>query len=56
LDEVETSIQALVNSKLLISTPKGSDFILELARECIASGVIDLVSNADQGEIEVKAM
>lgn len=31
LDEIETAVDKLVNNKLLLSTPKGSDIVLELA-------------------------
>ncbi len=32
LDEVEGAVQTLTNSKLVASTPKGSDVVLELAQ------------------------
>jgi cullin 1 len=53
---VEGAVQTLTTSKLLISTPKGSDFVLELAQEFASGGELDLVSRSDKGEIEVKAM
>lgn len=51
LDEVEPAVQTLVATKLLISTTKGSDVVLELTNEYPSGGVVDLVSNSDKGEI-----
>ena len=56
LDEVEGAVQTLVSSKLLLSTPKGSDFVLELAQEFASGGVLELLGRREKEEIEVKAM
>lgn len=56
LDEVEGAVQTLTTNKLLISTPKDSDFELELVQEFPSGALLDLVSRSDKGEIEVKAM
>jgi hypothetical protein len=39
----------------LLSTPKGSDIVLELVQEFASGGLLDLVAR-EKGEIEVKAM
>lgn len=50
------AVQTLTSSKLVTSTPKGNDVVLELVQEFPIGGLLDLVTSSEKGEIEVKAM
>jgi hypothetical protein len=56
LDEVEGAMQVLIQHKVITSTPKGSDVILELMEEYPEGAVVDLVTTIDKSQIEVKSM
>ena len=56
LDDIEGAVQILLQHKLITSTPKGSDVVLELVDEYPEGGVVDLVTTVDKSQIEVKSM
>jgi hypothetical protein len=51
LDEVETGLQTLVDAKLLTSTPKGSDVVLELAASYEPGEMVDLARGKSDSKV-----